>query len=108
MRTIHDKIRLARKIHAAYQQSASRIALEQHADWRHFEDRFELAQEQRQLVQKARQRGWHLAVNQQQDQFCASLRTLAQSLSGMQERMLLSPPPVPSLKDLLDELQNLE
>src|SRR5580765_6419514 len=100
MPLIHDKIRLARKIHAAHQQAASRSVLQQHAIWRHFADRFELAQEQRQLVDKARQHGWHLAANQQHVQFCALLRTLAESLSGMQEKMLLPPSPVPPLKDL--------
>src|SRR5471030_2141947 len=108
MALIHDRIRLACKIHTAYQQAASRSALEQQAHWRHFADRFELAKEQRQLVEKARQHGWHLAAHQQQVQFCALLRTLAESLSGMQERMLLRASPVPLFKDLLDELQNLD
>src|ERR1022692_4079445 len=108
MPPIHDQFRLARKIHAVYQQAASRIVVEQQADWSHLEYRFELARQQRELVQKARLHGWQLAAHQQQDQFCAVLRTLAQSLESMQAKMLLPPQPIPSLKDLLDELQNLD
>src|ERR1022692_4723401 len=108
MPPIHDKFRLARKIHAVYQQAASRLIAQQQDDWSHLEYRFDLAKQQRQLIEKARSHGWQLAANQQQDQFCAVLRTLAQSLESMQEKMLLPPQPIPSLKDLLDELNNLD
>ena len=101
-----DKFRLARKIHAAYQQAASRMVTEQQADWNHLEHRFELARQQRQLVEKAQSHGWYLAAHHEQDQFCAVLRTLAQSLDAMHEKRLLPPQPIPSLKDLLDELNN--
>ena len=108
MPSIHDLIRLARKIHAAYQQTASRLALEQQADWSHLQHRFELAQQQRELVEKARSHGWHLAAHQQQDQLRALLRSLAESLRDAQEKMLLPPQPIPCLKDLLAELQSVE
>ena len=87
MPPIHDKFRLARKIHAVYQQAASRLIAQQQDDWSHLEYRFDLAKQQRQLIEKARSHGWYLAANQQQDQFCAVLRTLAQSLESMQEKM---------------------
>ena len=108
MPSIHDLIRLARKIHAAYQQTASRLALEQQADWSQLEHRFAVAQQQRELVEKARSHGWHLAAHQQQDQLRALLRSLAESLREAQEKMLLPPQPIPCLKDLLAELQSVE
>src|SRR4051794_8464308 len=108
MPSLHDLIRLARKIHVAYEQAAAKTAREPQADWSPLEHRFELAQQQRELVHKARSRGWHLAAQQQQDQLHALLRSLAESLREAQEKMLLPPQSPPGLKDLLAELQNIE
>jgi hypothetical protein len=108
MRSIHKRLRLAQRIHAAYAERARQSALERQIDWDHLEHRFHLAQQQHQLVEKARERGWHLAARSQQAHLQSVLRAVAESLREAQEKMLLPPPSLPSLNDLLAELQNLD
>jgi hypothetical protein len=108
MPSIHQRLRLAKQIHAAYLRQAAQAALEQQVDWSQLEHRFHLAKQQRQLIDKARQRGWHLAAESQQAQLRSLLRVVAESLREAQEKLLLPPPRPPGLKDLMAELQNLD
>jgi hypothetical protein len=63
MQSIHESIRLARRIHAAYEQRAAQALLEQQADWSHLEECFFQAQQQHRLIEKAASSGWRLAAD---------------------------------------------
>jgi hypothetical protein len=56
MRSIHELLRLATRIRAAYEQRAAQSLQERQADWYQLEYRVQQAQQQRHRLEKARMR----------------------------------------------------
>ena len=108
MCSVQELIRLARRLHAVYEQCRVQREQEQQIAWNHLQERFEQAHRQRHLLEKARSRGWHLAADQQQNRLQSVLRTVHDAVREMQGQLLEPPYLVPCLKDLLAELQYLD
>jgi hypothetical protein len=108
MRCTHELLRLARRIHAAYEQRAAQSLLERQTDWSHLEECILHVQQQRRLMEKARSCGWHLAAEKHGQHLPAVLRACSEAMREMQDRLLEPPYQPPRLVDLLAELQNVE
>ena len=108
MRPIHEMIRLARRIHAAYEQRSSQNEKDQHPQWIQMHRRFEQVQRHRRFVEKAQSHGWHLAAGICQRNLASALRACNDDVQEMRTLTLASTHPVPSPTDLLRELQHLD
>ena len=107
MRPVRELLRLALRLHATYQQRLIKDAQNQQADWERLERRYEEVKRQRQLIEKARAHGWHLAARKQEEDFSGALRACAESVTDMGQQWFAEPDPIPRPADLHAELNHL-
>ena len=107
MRSMQELLSLARRIHAVYERKISVCERDADSDWEGLERRFYEVQRQRRIIQKAKMHGWRLAVQQLQAPFASALRGCSEAANEVRDRWIERPPEVPSLRDLLGELQQL-
>src|SRR5258708_4115013 len=108
MRPIHELVRLARRIHATYEQRAAQFFKEKHADWDRLNERFQQAHQQGGLIEKAQLHGWHLAAGKLHEQMPALLGAVSHTARDAREKSLASVPGIPRIGDLVAELQTLD
>ena len=105
MRPLRDFVRLAGQFYAIYEKRRARRQQDRRADWHHLKDRFEQSQRQRQLVEKARSRGWHLAASQVELRLKPMLEAVQAALAAIAAD---APQPTPALQDLFTELHSIQ
>ena len=107
MRPRRELLRLAQRVHAAYQERLCRCDQDQQSDWQRLTMRYDQVQHLHRLAEIAQTRGWYFAARQQQEQLAAALLACNEAASELREQWLEAPITLPRFDDLLAELHHL-
>lgn len=108
MPSLPELLRLARRIHDACEQRATRSRCQQAGEWSRLENAHNQATRLRHSVEKAISHGWHLAASCLQHQLQGVVRSLADAAAQLQEARLVARQPLPRFGEVFTELQSLE
>ena len=108
MRPIHDLIRLAHRVRAAYEEHSNQNQKDQRPQWIQLGRRFDQVQRHRRHVEKAQAHGWLLALSICQRNLASALRACNEDVNAMRTLTVVSAHSVPSPADLLRELHHLD
>jgi hypothetical protein len=108
MQPTRKLLRLAQRLHAAFEHRLSRREVDRLSDWHRLEAHHENAQLLRRLTEKAKSHGWQLAACTHGQRLSAMLGALSEAAQDMRDDLREQPVPIPQLKDLVAELQYLE
>ena len=108
MRSVRELPRVARSIQNAYEKRRHHHDRDGQAGWERLERCIDETLHLRRLFETAQTHGWQLAAREKHLHLVASLRACAEVANRMRSEWLVPSQPIPSLGDLLAELQQLD